>query len=279
MVGIVDDNGRRMSGLEITGYIGAILVGLIMGLTGSGGSILSVPILAYLFGYDEKVATAYSLFIVGMTAVAGSFRVLKEKLVSLNLLLYFGMPAIVGVLLSRRILLPILPDVLFHLGEWSLSRRSFIFGLFAFLMLFAVYTMFRKTPTTVEDWDDKPVKFHPLMVVEGFLIGALMGLVGAGGGFLMVPALMLVGDLPIKKAIGTSMLLVCMNSLSGFFLGDFFHMEIDWEFLMGFVLLSFLGIFIGGRISDYINSDKLKTGFAYFILLMAIFIFLMEFGV
>lgn len=269
-----------MSLLEGIGYFGALLIGMVMGLTGSGGSILSVPILAYLFKYDEKTATAYSLFIVGMTAVVGSWRIFKQREISWRLVLYFGLPAIFGILISRRIILPYLPDELFQIFNYSISRRMFIFGLFATMMLLASYTMLHKEILKLSDLtEDSPVVFRPLILIEGLLLGLFMGLVGAGGGFLMVPALMLIAKLSIKKAVGTSLLIVCMNSLTGFFLGDFFFMEINWPFLFKFVSISFIGIIAGGYLSKYIPSQKLKTGFAYFILLMAVFIFVMEFAI
>lgn len=267
-----------MSILEIIGYFGALLIGMVMGLTGSGGSILSVPILAYLFKYDEKTATAYSLFIVGVTAVVGSWRIFKQGEISARLVLYFGVPAIFGILLSRRVILPMLPDELFHVFGYLITRRMFIFGLFALMMLLASYTMLHKKMLKLSDLEEgPPVTFHPLILTEGFFLGLFMGLVGAGGGFLMVPALMLIAKLSIKKAVGTSLLIVCMNSLTGFFLGDFFFMEIDWNFLFRFVLISFVGILLGGYLTKFIPSDKLKIGFAYFILAMALFIFVMEF--
>lgn len=266
-----------MSLIEIVGYFGALLIGLVMGLTGSGGSILSVPILAYLFGYDEKTATAYSLFIVGVTAILGSLRVIKAKMVNMKLVSFFGVPAIFGVLLSRRVILPFMPDELFHIFGFPVSRRMFVFGLFALLMLLAVYTMLHHSKINLKKNVGQEVKIHPLILTEGFSLGVFMGLVGAGGGFLMVPALMLIAKLQIKDAVGTSMVIVCMNSLTGFFLGDFFYMDINWSFLLIFVSISFIGIIIGGNLSKYINGEKLKTGFAYFILCMAIFIFVMEF--
>lgn len=267
-----------MSFLEIIGYLGALLIGLVMGLTGSGGSILSVPILAYLFKYDEKTATAYSLFIVGMTAIVGSWRIFKYGENSTRLIWYFGLPAIVGILLSRRVILPMLPEELFHVFGYYVSRRMFIFGLFGAMMLLASYTMLHKTDLKLSDLDVKEdIPFHPLILTEGLFLGVVMGLVGAGGGFLMVPALMLIANLSIKKAVGTSLIIVCMNSLTGFFLGDFFFMEIDWSFLFRFVLLSFVGIILGGYLVKFIDSERLKKGFAYFILAMALFIFVMEF--
>lgn len=266
-----------MTFIEIIGYIGALSIGLIMGLTGSGGSILSIPILAYLFHLDEKTATAYSLFIVGITALGGGVRNLFSKQVSLKSVLYFGVPAIVGVLLMRRIIIPVLPEVLFHIFSFDVTRRMFIFGVFGLLMLVAAYTMLHKPKIKLTEIESQKFEFHPLMVTEGFFLGIFMGLIGAGGGFLIVPALMLIAKLPIKSAISTSLVIVCMNSLVGFFLGDFIHMKVNWSFLFTFVLISLIGILIGGTLARKIDGERLKKYFAYFVILMALFVFVMEF--
>ena len=268
-----------MSVFEIAGYIGALFIGLTMGIMGGGGSILSVPILAYLFHYDEKVATAYSLFIVGATAFVGGVRQVFGNLVSFKAVWMFGIPAVVGVTLVRRYLVPSLPQVLFHLNGFGLTRRMFIFGLFALLMLFSAYSVLHKTKYKISNKTKGRPEFHPLIISEGFFTGVFMGLVGAGGGFLIVPALMFITKLPIKRAVATSLVIVCMNSLMGFFLGDFTHLEIDWAFLSIFVIISFIGILLGSYLSKFIKSERLKKYFAYFILAMGIFIFIMEFWV
>lgn len=265
-----------MSLLEVIGYFGALLVGLVMGLTGSGGSVLSVPILAYLFGNDEKTATAYSLFIVGVTALLGSFRVLKGRTVSLRAVVYFGLPSILGVVFVRRVLLPVMPETLFSISDYDFSRRMLIFGLFATLMFLSAYSMLHKSKVRISHFRKKTV-VGPLMLVFGSLLGIFVGLIGAGGGFLMVPALMIIARMPIKRAVGTSLVIVCLNCLVGFFLGDFFTMKPDWSFLFRFVSISFVGILVGGALSTYIDSQKLKKGFGFFILLIAVFVFVMEF--
>lgn len=266
-----------MTLLEIIGYIGAFFVGLIMGLTGSGGSILSVPILAYLFQYDEKVATAYSLFIVGTTALFGSLKQIFSKQVSMKAVWMFGIPAIVGVTLVRRYVVPAMPEELFHLSGFAFTRRMLIFGLFAILMLLSAYSVLHKPKYKISNKQNKNPEFHPLIITEGFFTGGFMGLVGAGGGFLIVPALMFIAKMPIKRAIATSLVIVCLNSMVGFFFGDFKHLDVDWKFLVTFMAISFVGMFLGTYLSKFIKNDKLKKYFAYFILAMAIFIFVMEF--
>jgi len=265
-----------MSLPEIIGYIGALLIGLVMGLTGSGGSILSIPILAYLFQFDEKTATAYSLFVVGVTALSGSVRGVLDRMVNYKAVLFLGVPAIIGVLTVRRVVVPVLPEVLFHIGEFEFTRRMLVFGLFSILLFIASHSMLNKSNVNLETGNQKFV-FHPMIVTEGLFLGLFMGLIGAGGGFLIVPALMLIAKLPIKKAIGTSLFIVSLNSLIGFFFGDFLYMEIDWKFLGVFSIISFIGIFIGGVLAKRTNGVKLKQYFAYFIIAMGIFMFIKEF--
>lgn len=265
-----------MSLLEIIGYLGALFVGMVLGLTGSGGSVLSVPILAYLFGYDEKQATAYSLFIVGVTALFGSYQVLKEKEISFKSVFYFGLPSVMGVVLIRRILLPVMPETILSINGFDFSRRMLIFGLFSIMMLLSAFSMFKKSKIKVSQFRNKP-EISPVILPVGFLLGCFVGLIGAGGGFLMVPALMFVARIPIKKAVGTSLVIVFLNCLAGFFLGDIFVMKMDWNFLLSFSMISFAGILVGNLLSKKINNRRLKTGFGYFILTIAIFIFLMEF--
>lgn len=262
---------------EIIGYIGALFIGLSMGLMGGGGSILSVPILAYLFGYDEKVATAYSLFIVGTTAFVGGIRQIFSKHVNFKCIWMFGIPAIIGVLLIRRIIMPVLPNDLFHIGDFVFTRRMLVFGLFSILMLLSSYSILLKTDEPTENQGNKSPQFHPLILTEGFFIGLFMGLIGAGGGFLIVPALMFIAKLPIKNAVATSLMIVSLNSLVGFFLGDFIYLTIDWSFLLRFVFISLIGIVIGGTLTNFLRSQFLKKYFAFFTLIMAIFVLVMEF--
>lgn len=266
-----------MSLLEFIGFFGAFMVGLIMGLTGSGGSVLSVPILAYLFNYNEKVATAYSLFIVGATALIGSFRAFRENKISKGLVLYFGVPAIVGVVLVRRLILHWLPDVLFSFGTFDFTRRMLVFGLFGILTAYTGYSMLAKSKINLAEFRSSNLHLKSWLPIAGVLLGMFVGLIGAGGGFLIVPMMMSIAKISFKKAVATSLVIVCLNSLVGFFLGDFVHLEINWSFLLTFVMLSFLGILIGGTLVRYIDGERLKKGFAYFLLFMSLCILIIEF--
>jgi uncharacterized membrane protein YfcA len=263
--------------IEILGYFCAMIIGVSLGLIGGGGSVLAVPVLAYLFSIEEKAATAYSLFVVGASALFGGIKQHFKGHVDWRTAMVFGIPSIIGVSVIRKFVVPVLPDVIFTIDDFEFTRRMLIFGLFALLMIPAAFSMLKdhkKRKLT----QFKTIPFnYPLMVIEGLVVGAVTGLIGAGGGFLIIPALVILAQVEMKVAVGTSLIIIAVKSLIGFFLGDAFTMKIDWEFLFNFTLLAFLGIFIGTYLSNFINGQKLKKGFGYFIIVMALFIFYMEF--
>lgn len=261
--------------VEILGYIGALVIGVSLGLIGGGGSILAVPILAYLFHIEEKATTAYSLFIVGASALVGGWQQHRKGNVDWRTAIIFGIPSIVGVTLIRHYLIPMLPDVLFQMGDIPFTRRMMMFGLFAILMIPAAWSMLKKSNNNATSG---PTQYnYPMIVIEGLIVGAITGLVGAGGGFLIIPALVILANIEMKKAIGTSLIIIAIKSLMGFFLGDAMTMDIDWPFLASFTGVAFLGIFLGTYLSQFVDGSKLKRGFGFFIIAMAIFIFYMEF--
>lgn len=263
--------------MEIAGYIMALVIGISLGLLGGGGSILAVPVLAYLFALDEKIATAYSLFVVGTAALVGGLRQHQNKNVDWKTAIVFGIPAIIGVWIVRHYVVPALPDVLFMLGDFEFTRRMGMFGLFSILMVWAAYSMLsnkeRKGGTGEVKYN------YPLILLEGLIVGGITGFVGAGGGFLIIPALVVLANLEIQKAIGTSLIVIALKSLLGFFLGDAMTMNVDWAFLAIFTGLAVAGIFLGVYIGKFMDGKTLKKGFGYFIMVMAVFIFVMEFVV
>ncbi|MEP2058047.1 MAG: sulfite exporter TauE/SafE family protein [Maribacter litoralis] len=261
--------------IQIFGYFSALIIGVSLGLIGGGGSILAVPVLAYLFSIDEKAATAYSLFIVGASALLGGWQQHLKDYVDWRTAIVFGIPAIVGVTIVRHYVVPAMPDVLFQIEEFEFTRRMAMFGLFAILMIPAAYSMLKKEKNIIKTGE---VSYnYPLILLEGLLVGGITGIIGAGGGFLIIPALVILANVEMKVAVGTSLIIIAIKSLMGFFLGDAMTMLIDWKFLAIFTSLSFIGIFIGGYLGNFIDGKKLKKGFGYFILLMAGFIFYMEF--
>jgi uncharacterized membrane protein YfcA len=264
--------------IEILGYCAALLIGLTLGLIGGGGSILAVPVLAYLFMFDEKLATGYSLFVVGCSALVGGFKQFQKGNVDFKIALIFGLPAIISVSLVRSFLIPIIPDELFVLNGTTITRRMAMFGLFALVMIPAAFAMLKSPKSNPTPSNTKKIEYNFLLILlEGVLIGAITGIVGAGGGFLIIPALVLLAKIDIKKAIGTSLVIVTLKSLIGFFLGDALTMNIDWEFLLTFSAIAIVGIFFGTFLNNLFDGQKLRKGFGYFILLMAGFIFYMEF--
>jgi len=261
--------------MEIIGYFMAVVIGISLGLIGGGGSILAVPVLAYLFALDEKVATAYSLFVVGAAALVGGLRQNRNQNVDWRTAVVFGIPAIIGVWLVRHYVVPALPDVLLTIGTFEFTRRMGMFGLFTVLMVWAAASMLSSKER--RGGTGEVAYNYPLILAEGLIVGGVTGFVGAGGGFLIIPVLVVLANLEIKKAIGTSLMIIALKSLLGFFLGDALTTTIDWPFLLQFTAMAVLGIFGGVYIGNFIDGKKLKKGFGYFIILMAGFIFTMEF--
>lgn len=259
--------------MEIFGYIASIFIGISLGLIGGGGSILAVPVLVYLFGIDPVLATAYSLFIVGITSVVGSLSYFRNSLVDVKTALLFGIPSIIAVTLTRAFLLPALPDELFSSGSFTLTKSLFTMILFAGLMVLAAYKMIHKSKQTATE-ELTQYKYLPVLI-QGVLVGMLTGLVGAGGGFLIIPALVGLLKIPMKKAIGTSLLIISANSLIGF-LSALNHSDINWIFLIIISSIAILGILIGFALSKKVDGKKLKPAFGWFILIMGSYILLKE---
>jgi uncharacterized membrane protein YfcA len=256
--------------MELFSYFGALCIGLILGLTGGGGSILTVPILVYVMLLDPMIATAYSLFIVGTTSAFGALQNYQKGLVDLKSGFLFAIPSFIAVYLTRRFIVPLIPTILIE-EPFLVTKSDFLMVFFAIIMVLAAISMLKKKTTTVTT--DNISVFT--LLIQTFAIGIIIGLVGAGGGFLIIPSLVLFAKLPMKKAVGTSLFIIAMNSLIGF-LGDIQNISIDWKFLSSFTGLSIVGIFIGIYLNKFVNEIQLKKGFAYFVILMATFILVKE---
>ena len=254
----------------ILGYFLAVLVGISLGLIGSGGSILSVPILVYIMKIEPVIATAYSLFIVGSTALIGGIQKAREKLVDFKKVFLFGIPTVITVFITRLFLLPRIPKTIF-LGDFFILKSNLIMIVFAIVMLFASIRMIKPIKNNVNTNTTKINYFR--ISLQGIFIGLIAGFVGAGGGFLIIPALLFLLKTPMKMAVGTSLFIVASQSLIGF-VGDLNTSStlINWKLLFIFTSLSVVGFFIGNVISKKISGEKLKTGFGYFVLAMAIYI-------
>ncbi|QGN24315.1 sulfite exporter TauE/SafE family protein [Elizabethkingia anophelis] len=261
--------------MDIAGYLASIFIGIALGLIGGGGSILTVPVLVYLFRIDAVLATAYSLFIVGTTSVVGSFSYFKKGLVNIRTAVVFGIPSIISVFLTRAYVVPAIPQEIFSIGNFTVTKSILLMLLFAVLMIFASYSMIKKDKRTCDETSQKQQFNYPLILVEGTVVGILTGLVGAGGGFLIIPALVVLSKLPMKEAVGTSLVIIAAKSLIGFF-GENGDTVIDWIFLSKVIAFALIGIFIGMALSKSINGAKLKPAFGWFVLVMGIYIIIKE---
>lgn len=263
--------------MELLGYALAVLVGISLGLIGSGGSILTVPILVYVMAVEPVLATAYSLFVVGATALVGGIRNATEGKVDFRTAVVFGIPSIATVYLTRAYLIPLIPDALFSVGDFQLTKSVALMVLFAVVMMMASVSMIRPSKQGEDNESSATIRYnYPMILLEGSLVGILTGLVGAGGGFLIIPALVLLARMPMKLAVGTSLFIIAAKSLLGF-LGDLQNREaIDWLLLSLFTAFSVVGIFIGSFLSKKIDGGKLKTAFGWFVLVMGVYILFKE---
>ena len=258
--------------MDIIGYVASIFIGISLGLIGGGGSILTVPVLVYLFGISAELSTAYSLFIVGTTALVGGIRNATLGNVNYKTAVVFTIPAFIAVYATRAYLVP--AEIL-TIGDFVLTKDIAIMMFFALVMLAASVSMIRDKRDEVEESDvEVEPQFNvPAIIAEGAVVGVLTGIVGAGGGFLIIPALVLFAKIPMKKAVGTSLLIIAAKSLIGF-IGDVQRpdLEIDWTLLLSVTAIAVVGIFIGIYLAKFIDGKKLKKGFGWFVLLMAIYI-------
>ena len=254
---------------EVIGYISAVFIGIILSLIGGGGSILTVPVLVYILAIEPVLATAYSLFIVGTTSFVGAVKNIKTGNIDIKTGIVFSIPSLFAVYFTRRIIIPSIPQKIIIINDFSLSKETGIMLFFSLIMLLAATTMIYKRK---EKRKENKIKYTAITLV----VGVFTGLVGAGGGFLIIPALVLLGGLSMKKAIGTSLMIISVKSLIGF-TGDLSTaLNIDWFFLSSFCFFSVLGMGLGLHISKFIEGEKLKKVFGWFVLLIGLFVFIKE---
>ncbi len=259
--------------MEIVGFIASVIMGMTLGLIGGGGSILTVPIMVYLFGITPEIAVAYSLFVVGITSGVGAFSHFTKGNIDIRTGVVFGVPSIVTVYVMRKFIVRMVPDPVFAIGDYTVSRPVLILVLFAMLMLMASVTMISSRLKAPEV---SPKRNYPLIFGEGLVIGVITGSVGAGGGFLIIPALIFLAGLTMKEAIGTSLMIIAVNSLVGF-TGDLSSgMAIDYRFIMIFTALAIMGTLVGSGLTSRISGARLKPAFGWFVLAMGLFILTRE---
>lgn len=262
-----------MSTIDFLGFFGAFLIGTVLGLIGGGGSILTVPLLVYLLGYNPITATAYSLFVVGTSSVFGVYKKHQKKLVDFKTGLAFSFPSFIAVYATRRYLVPNIPEEILTIKGFIITKEIAIMAFFAIIMLLAATSMMKEKKETTAPFKKQA---YIKTFSQGLIIGVITGLIGAGGGFLYVPALVMWAGLSMKKAVGTSLVIISINSIIGF-LGDLHALQTDWAFLVTFSGLTILGVLLGDYLSKFISNKKLKKAFGIFIMAMAIYILFKEF--
>ena len=243
----------------IWAWLGAVLVGLSLGLLGSGGSILTVPILVYLVGEPDKLAIAESLALVGLIALVGAIPYARSALIDWRNVAWFGLPGIAGTYLGA------------WLSQWVSGAVQLLF--FAVVMLLAAFLMLRPAPATPA----RPHRRHwAVIALEGLTVGVITGLVGVGGGFLILPALVLLGGLPMGLAVGTSLVIIALKSASGFYkyltLLPLYNLSVNWGLVLLFAVLGSLGSLVGHQLARRLPQARLRQVFAAFLIAMGIFI-------
>ncbi len=260
--------------MNIAGYTASILIGISLGLIGGGGSILTVPVLVYLFRIDAVWATVYSLFIVGTTSTIGTLSYFRKGLVNIKTSIVFAPPSVAAVFFTRTYIVPAIPQNILSIGGLRVTKSALLMLLFAMLMIFASYSMIRKNKELSAADSQKPFSYL-FIFVQGIFTGIITGLIGAGGGFLIIPALVNLLKMPMKTAVGTSLLIIAINSLTGFVF-SLSHIHIQWTFLTGIAGIAISGILIGSYLSTKIDGKKLKPAFGWFVLTMGIYIIIKE---
>ena len=256
--------------IHLAGYCLCVFIGFSLGLIGGGGSILAIPMLVFFFGIDPVLATTYSLFIVGVTAISGSIDHYKMRNIDYKTVLLFGIPSVIVLFIMRRWLLGFIPPTILRTDTWVLSKSLFIMIIFSITMLAAGWSMVKK-----KSYAHSPEKLsYSRLVVQGCITGAITGFIGIGGGLIIVPSLVLFAGLPMKRAIGTSFVIICINCLVGI-LGNFEVVEsLNFIFLSVLAGLAVVGILIGTWAIRFIPDKQLKPVFGWIILVLSIVIFI-----
>jgi uncharacterized membrane protein YfcA len=258
--------------MEYLGYLSSLAIGLSLGLIGSGGSILTIPILVYLFQIDPKLATSYSLFIVGITALSGCFSHYRMGNFKIKSALYFAFPSVFSILMIREVIILKIPNILFTVNDFQVTKNFLIMIVFAVLMMAASLSMINKKGPHILTAHTNYLQ----LAIIGSVVGTVTGFLGAGGGFLIIPALLFFANLPMKQAVGTSLLIIFINSSIGFAGDLYIGVPINYTFLISISAIAITGMLIGTRMSKKIDGNKLKPLFGWFVLAMGFYIIIKE---
>lgn len=257
----------------IWGYILTFLIGVVINLLGGGGSILSIPVLVYVVGVEPHLATSYSLFLVGVSSVIASIDNIRKRSILYKQALIFAFPAFVVTFFMRKYVIGQLPEVIFTLNDWQLTKDTAIMLFFAIVMLLTSITSIRGRK---DPGNDIPTSYnYPMIFIQGIFVGFITGFVGAGGGFLIIPAMVFLARIPMRNAIATSLLVIAINASFGF-LGDLGTVPIDWKFLLLFVSFAILGVLAANPFKQKISNQSLRKAFGYLVLILAIIVIYSE---
>ncbi|MEI6311398.1 MAG: sulfite exporter TauE/SafE family protein [Bacteroidota bacterium] len=274
----------------ILGYIASFLIGITLGLFGGGGTILTVPVLYYLLHFESDISILYSMFIVGMATFVGGINSYIKHNLNLKAAYSFGIPSLIAVIITRKTITPWIDVQTWTMGSYILTGKHLLMFLFAVLMIVVSLFMIFKKQNSVIVEQVKKKKFYFGIILKALLVGFISGLIGAGGGFIIVPSLMTFYKLNVKEAIGTSLIIIAANSFFGF-MGDFIRLTTaplnlsfdttrfyanEWSFLLLFSFIAILGIVSGLWIARRVQANRLKIAFGYFVLLMGIYVFFKE---
>lgn len=235
--------------MEIIGYIAIACIGLLLGSIGAGGSMLAIPVLVYIFLLDMETASAYAMFLVGVTSLAGALVKQREDVILARRGLLFAIPSLIASFATRKWLITFVPDVIGGANSISSTKDSLLLTLFSILMMSSSFLMLRRKST--KEAVTRRVRGRPLMVA-GLVVGVVAGLAGAGGGFLILPSLVFFAGLPFTAAVRTTLFIIAANCLAGF-CGDVLNHTIDWSFLLGLTALAISGLLLG-----YWSTKKLR---------------------
>lgn len=259
--------------MELIGYLASILIGFVLGLIGGGGSILTIPMLVYLFEIEAQLATTYSLFIVGISAATGVYSNYRERNLHFSTALYFAVPSVFSLLIVRKLILPKIPESFIILNNITLFKNKLILVCFGLLMISAAIFMIK---TRIKDNHTINHENKRILAIIGFSMGFIIGVLGAGGGFLIIPSLLLFSNLNMKQSVGTSLLIISINSFIGFSNDIMSGVVIDFMFLTKIATLAIIGMFIGTAFAKKLDGNQLKPIFGWTVLLMGIYIIIKE---
>ena len=259
---------------EVLGYIAIIIIGIVLGAVGAGGSMLATPVLVYLFALSMETASAYSLFLVGMTSLAGVAIKRKEHFV-IGSALTFGIPSLAGAFVARKWIITCIPHCIARMQHFHLTKETLLLLMFSLMMIGSSLLLLRQVKSNNNRVDAKPYALIP----AGLITGLLAGLMGAGGGFLILPSLLIFARLHFAPALGTTLLIISCNSLLGF-CGDVLNHDVNWPFLLSITGLAIAGLFIGYWSHERLPSKReSQRGLAWCMMAIGIFVFCKQIAV